>query len=336
MGFVRSFSTEKSLERRSPNRNRRIDVPASRTAADFSIRNRIRSLARIGTVVHPDELALFFVHVGDDRTVNRFRGGLYRSFGGFFSNSAVYREDDSGRIRIIMAGIPENFGNLLSENVFEFFHLLRTLRHPDYLEADVRTVQRRFAHRSFDAEKAHDVLIYVESRGRGERENGNPSAGSVSDIFDQRTYVEVRKPEIMSPFAQAVGLVDGDHVEFCGISRATVEEFPDLKPFRSHVEILYLPYPHVFEDPVFGILVHSAVDLVDKDRKPELPLQVVALVFNERFKRRNDERRSRKQIPGKKKSVGLSGPGRKDAERPLSQKYGFDDFELSSFDLGID
>ena len=93
--------------------------------------------------------------------------------------------------------------------VDDFLQLPQQLAAPPHAVDQVRPIERADQHLGImQPELADDVVADVRRGGRGVRVQRD-----VGEAVLQDTQAPVLRPEVMAPFADAVGLVDGDEGE---------------------------------------------------------------------------------------------------------------------------
>ena len=177
-----------------------------------------------------------------------------------------------------------------------------------------------------DAQLPFDIGDHIRGRGRRERQDRGRA-----ECAQPRERVEIRRSEIVSPLADAVGFIDDDEIDRI-TGRATVR--------RSRARQLLRRREHEFDGPppdLARVRVEcraAGMALLTCTASKPSSGQFVELVAHQRDQRRDDHRHARHQHRGHLVAQRLAGAGGHDGERVLLGQHRVDHRLLPGTQLG--
>ena len=183
--------------------------------------------------------------------------------------------------------------------------------------------------------RAHDLRLASERvcdlpLGRRRRSGGHPEDGRPAERVEGAADEEVVGPEVVSPHAHAVHLVDHDEPDVDGAER--VEEAPLAQPLGCGVQEAIAAFGDAAQPPRRLVGLERGVD--QRRLGGHLGRQLVHLVLHQRDQRREDERRGgaehRRELVGER----LAGAGRHQRERVAALHCRLDDLLLAGAEGG--
>ena len=151
-----------------------------------------------------------------------------------------------------------------------------TIRYERFGRLKLATMDPRLLH----AQQRDDVVADAGGRGGGQGDERH-----VREPPAQDGELAILGPEIVAPFRDAVGLVDGDEADVPRLQRP--EHVLGHEAFRRQVEDLVLAAGQV--PPAPPVLVRGQRRIEERRRHAEL-LQAVDLVLHQGDQRRDDDR----------------------------------------------
>ena len=178
--------------------------------------------------------------------------------------------------------------------------------------------------------RPHDGELTAESgrdlrRSGGSRRRGHPEHRRVAERLERAPDEQVVRPEVVSPHADAVHLVDHDEADADRAQR--LDERGVAEPLGCGVEDSRPALGDVADASRRHLLIERRVD--ERRRGGDLGWQLVDLVLHQGDERREDEGRLGPQHRGELVRERLAGARRHQGERVAALHGGADDLLLS-------